>query len=568
MQLSLSKHWLVRPQVPPEQREVLRDYPPFLQQILYNRGIVDRATAESFLSGRCPEGCDPYALTGIHAAVARLKQAIQAGEPIAIYGDYDVDGVTSTVLLVQVLHSLGAVVSEYIPDRLEEGYGLNREALDALLGRGFKVVVTVDNGIRSLDEAAYAHQIGLDMIITDHHHPQEILPEAVAVIDPKQAGDSYPDKNLSGVGVAFKLAQALVQSFPGNGVYVEDWLDLVALGTVADLVPLVGENRYFVREGLKRIRAARRQGLYSLAEVSRLDIEKTNTGDIGFILGPRLNAAGRVESALKAFQLLNSNDILETGRLAQELDDQNQKRKLQTQAIEAQVEAMLAEKGAVSFLIFAYDESFSAGVVGLAASHLAEAYHRPAIVANRNEKFTRGSARSIPGFHITNALDECQELMEHHGGHEQAAGFTVKNENLDVLIARLMQIAERDLRQLDLRPQLVADIELPLNQVVPSLMNHLDLLQPLGEGNPEPVIVSRNLRVMYPKVVGKEGKHLKFKVTDGWATFDAIAFRQGHRLPEMSGMVDVAYTFERNDFNGWAGFQFNVKDIKRSGTPD
>jgi single-stranded-DNA-specific exonuclease len=250
------------------------------------------------------------------------------------------------------------------------------------------------------------------------------------------------------------------------------------------------------------------------------------------------------------------------------LNKHNEERKRQTQDIEVQVETMIAALQAENYLIFATDQGFKSGVVGLAASHIAESYHRPAIVAERGEQTTRGSARSIPGFHITRALDECADLLVRHGGHEQAAGFTVNNDVLDDLIQRLQTIAQRELAGSDLRPVVTIDLELPLKDATPALMEMLDRLQPFGESNLEPLFVSRNLRVMYPKVVGNEGKHLKFKVTDGWVTFDAIAFRMGSRLVEMNGTIDVVYTFERNDYNGRASFQLNVKDIKRSGIPD
>ncbi|MDD5371045.1 MAG: single-stranded-DNA-specific exonuclease RecJ [Anaerolineaceae bacterium] len=568
MQPSTLKHWIVRPSIPPETREALPEYPAHLQQLLFNRRIVDPVSARDFLEARCPDGCDPFSLTGMQSAVDRIGEAIRSGEAVAIYGDYDVDGVTATVLLVQALRALGGTASEYIPDRVEEGYGLNLDAMDLLKSQGVRLVITVDNGIRSLTEAAHARHIGLDLIITDHHQPQSGIPDAFAVIDAKQAGDCYPNKNLSGVGVAYKLVQALVQSFPQAGVISEDFLDLVALGTVADLVPLIGENRYFVTQGLQRIRNTRRQGVYSLANVSGLDIRKTNTSDIGFVLGPRLNAAGRVESAKTAFRLLMSTDAMEAGQLAQALEVHNQERKHQTQAIEVQVEAMIAAMQAENYLIFASDTNFKSGVVGLAASHIAEVYYRPAIVAERGEQTTRGSARSIPGFHITRALDECADLLVRHGGHEQAAGFTVDNELLDDLVRRLQGIALRELSSADLRPVITIDLDIPLKEATPALMETLDRLQPFGESNPEPFLVSRNLQVMYPKLVGKEGKHLKFKVTDGWITFDAIAFRMGSRLGDLTGRVDLVYTFERNDYNGRMSFQLNVKDIKRSGLPD
>ena len=294
MQPNHTKIWNPYPPITSEEKDALKGYSPIIQQLLVNRGIRTVASANEFLSACCPAGCDPFAILGMEIAVDRLLQAGSRQEKIAVYGDYDVDGVTATVLLVQVLQKLGMEVMEYIPNRFDEGYGLNNEALDSLFASGVRLVVTVDCGIRSVAEAEYARQIGLDLIITDHHHPLDSVPQALAVINPRQEGDSYPEKNLTGVGLAYKLAEGLLQKCPTDGVVLEDWLDLVALGTVADLAPLTGENRYLVRKGLARICEPKRPGLFSLANVAGLDITKTTSTDIGFILGPRLNAAGRL----------------------------------------------------------------------------------------------------------------------------------------------------------------------------------------------------------------------------------------------------------------------------------
>ena len=562
MQIPAYRRWQIAPALPAEANIALVEYPYPIRQILYNRGCLDADSAERYLRAQ-PEMYDPFQMIGMEDAVARILSAISMGEEIVVYGDYDVDGVTATALLVQVLQQMGGKARAYIPNRFDEGYGLNNEALDVLAQEQVRLVITVDCGIRSPVEAEHARSCGMDMIITDHHHPKDEIPNAWAVICPRQEGDPYPDKNLAGVGLAFKLAQALLLRHPVEGVSAEDWLDLVALGTVADLVPLVDENRGLVRAGLRILRMGRRQGVLSLAQAAGLNPERLTAGDISFGLAPRLNAAGRLESALAAFAMLMSTDPMEAGPLAQKLDDQNRQRQKITQEIQQAAELMAAEEVS-PHLIFAVHPEFNSGVVGLAASRLVEAYYRPAIVGQIGEETTRASCRSIPIFHITKALDECADLLVRHGGHAMAAGFTVSNHQLEELRVRLQAIAERELADQDLVPSLRADIELPLSEIRPSLLPYLDQLQPTGTNNPEAVFVARNLWVTNSRTVGAEKKHLKLTVTDGSITYDAIAFRQGHWQDQMPESVDLMFTFEKNNFQGREYLQLNVKDIQPS----
>jgi single-stranded-DNA-specific exonuclease len=546
--------------------------------VLFNRGYATDAEARGFLRAEVSFDTSPWQLTGMEATVARIFQAIDRSEPIAIYGDYDVDGVTATALLVQTLNALGANVREYIPNRFEEGYGINNEALSALKEQGVGLVISVDCGIRSPAEAAHARAIGLDLIISDHHHPDPAvaLPVAFAVINPKQSGDQYPDKDLAGVGVAYKIAQALAERKPQTVAgqpsveLLDDLLDLVALGTVADLAPLSGENRLLVRRGLERIRTTHRQGLFSLAAVSSLVLARTTAINIGFMLGPRLNAAGRLDSALAAFKLLTTPNVLEAGQLAQQLDVQNRERQTLTRKIQEQAEALALADDPDAPLLFAAHPDFNSGVVGLAAARLAETYYRPAIVGQTSETTTRCSCRSIPEFHITDALDQCKELLIRHGGHAAAAGFTVPNENLPELITRLKAIAREKLADRDLRPTLAADAVVPLDKMNDRVLRYLEMLQPTGYGNPEAVFVSRNVIVKSARTVGQDAKHLKMSVTDGHVTFDSIGFRLGALLPELPAgtRVDVLYTLETNEFNGRVSLQLNLRDVKKAGVPD
>lgn len=558
----LPKKWILAEKLPQEINLALGSYPEPIRQILYNRGCRTGQAAEMYLTAG-GQIHDPFLLKDMDRVVDRLEMALKKGEPIAIYGDYDVDGVTATVLLVEVLRALGGEVAEYIPNRFDEGYGLNVDALGQLADKGIKVVVTVDCGIRSPNEAEYARVRNIDLIISDHHHPRGDLPNAFAVICQKQEGDTYPNKNLAGVGLAYKIAQALVSKWKSEELRISDWLDLVALGTIADIVPLVDENRALVRAGLGRIRGGQRPGLFSLANVSGLDIQSVTATDIGFMLGPRLNASGRLDTALDSFRLLISKNMENAAPVALKLDSQNKERQKLTQ--ETQLKA--TEKAGIrgdEYILFAVDEHFNEGIVGLAAAKLTEAYYRPAIVGKKDKEFTRASCRSIPEFHITAALDECAELLVRHGGHAMAAGFTVRNENLNELISQMSAIASRELSQQVLQPKITADVGISFRELKPELLYYLDDLQPTGLGNPEALFMSTGLKVQRFKAVGSESKHLKLIVSESGITFDAIAFRKGEWALKMPEYVDLMYSFEKNEYNGFSSLQLNVKDLHPS----
>ena len=557
-----TKRWEVTPPLPPQAIEELSGYHPVLRQILYNRGYRTHEQARLFLDAQPPPGCQPLNMLNLPLAIERIKFAIHNHETIVVYGDYDADGVTATALLGSALKALGADVREYIPNRFDEGYGLNLEALSNLNEQGAKLIITVDCGIRSWDEAEYARSAGVDLIITDHHYPLDQLPPALAVINPKQSGDTYPDKNLAGVGLAYKLVEGLVGLVPSPKLDHKDYLDLVALGTVADLVPLTGENRSLVRFGLELIRQPIRQGVMALIGVSGLTPARINTTDIGYSLAPRLNASGRLESALASLRLLTASDPMVAGQLAQWLEIQNRERQKVMREIQLKSEQRIIVDEKVPLLLFDADPEYNPGVIGLAASRLTEQYYRPAIIASIGEQFTRGSCRSIPEFHITEALDQCKDLLDHHGGHAAAAGFTVRNELLDTLIDRLRSIATDKLADLDLRPKITAEVEILLSELKPDLLKYLNWLQPTGMGNPMPLFMSRGLRVSRQRAIGSDGAHLKLSVTDGRITYDAIAFRQGHWLAQLPPLIDVIYAFELNEFNGQVSLQLNVKDIR------
>ena len=569
------KHWNIPPHITPEADSALYKFPPILRQVLFNRGYATDAEARAYLNAKPDFDTDPFQMTGMRTAVDRIRTAIQNNQPIAIYGDYDVDGVTSTALLVETLTYFNANVRGYIPNRFEEGYGLNNEAMDKLKADGVQLVITVDCGIRSPNEALHARALGLDLIISDHHHPAEgDLPAAFAVINPKQPGDQYPDKDLAGVGIAYKIAEALLSDkevtsneAQGNSSLLNSLLDLVALGTVADLAPLVGENRILVRKGLRQMKQTTRQGLFSLAAVSDIKLAKVDAGNIGFSLGPRLNAAGRLKEALAAYELLITKDPSRAGQLAQELNVQNRERQSITREMQAQAETIALADDPNAYLLFAAREDFNSGVIGLAASRLTDTYYRPAIVASKGEEETRGSCRSIPEFHITDALDQCADLLVRHGGHAAAAGFTVRNENLSALVTRLKSIAAEKLSNADLKPTVTADAEVSLVDVRPELFEKcLKYLEPTGYGNPHAAFVARNVKVKNARAIGADAKHLKLALEDddGY-THDAIGFRLGEWQKKMPPRVDILFTYEVNEYNGRIGYQLNLKDIKEAG---
>lgn len=566
---SHKNRWLLQAPISEAASQELQKFPPVLRQALFNRGVATAEQANRFLRAEAPFDTSPWQMKDMQSAVARILSAIEAGELIAVYGDYDVDGVTATALLVSALKAIGANAREYIPNRFDEGYGLNREALSQLKESGTALVISVDCGIRSPGEAEHARGIGLDLIITDHHEPAGDLPQALAVLNPKQPGDDYPEKYLAGVGIAYKLAQALFEKHPPERLNPESLLDLVALGTVADLAPLTGENRMLVRGGLRQLRAAQRQGTVSLAAVSDISLPKVSAINIGFALGPRLNASGRLESALDSYRLLVTEDVFEAGTLAQKLDVQNRERQRLTRDIQAKAEALaVGDAEQAPLMLFAVDPGFNPGVVGLAAARLTEAYYRPSVVGHNDGEFTRCSCRSIPEFHITKALDECAELFERHGGHAAAAGFTIRNEHLPELQTRLAAIAERELAGNDLRHTYLADAEVQLPELTFDLLKYLDYLEPTGYGNPGTVFITRNAKIVSGRAVGSDAKHLKLAVSDGRVTFDCIGFRLGEWANQLPERADLLFTFETNEFNGRTTLQLNLKDLKPAGMPD
>ncbi len=568
---SRQKRWEVSPRAPESHFEKFPDVQKLVVQILYNRGFTDPQEIYPFLRHQW-DGGDPYVLQGMSEAVERILWAIKHQELIAIYGDYDADGVTSTALMIDLLSQLGAKVRPYIPDRFDEGYGLNNEAISLLASQGVKVMLTVDCGIRSVDEVKHANSLDLDVIITDHHSVGDEIPPALATINPKQDACIYPFKELAGVGLAYKFAQALLSSgapevqLNGSTPQANDLLDLVALGTVADLAPLYGENRKLVAQGLELLNhRPLRPGLAALK--TKIGLRKAITaGTIGFMLGPRLNAAGRLDNALAAFDLLMVQNELEAAHLANWLDQQNQERQALTMRMVSMAREDVLATQADQLLYFVRHPEFNPGVVGLAASRLTEEFYRPSLVAEQGDEKTKGSARSIPEFHITAALEKCADLLLRYGGHAAAAGFTLKNENVPAFMDRLQNIAKDELTNLDLRPTISIDGELNLRGVRDSLVEDIQALQPFGYGNTTPCFVSRNLSIKSKRTVGQEQQHLKLNLDDGKQPWGAIGFRQGDWAEKLGvgDKIDVVYNLEFNEWNGSRQMQLNIKDLRPS----
>ncbi len=565
----LPRRWEVAPPAPDSYRSALPEVHPVVAQILYARGLSDPAVARAFLR-REPGPDNPFDLHGMHQAVDRIRRAIRAGEPIAVYGDFDADGVTATALLVLALRSLGANVRPYIPHRVREGYGLNQQAVRELAAAGVRLLVTVDCGIRFPREIALARRLGMDVVVTDHHLVGDQPLEAVAVVNPHQERCLYPYENLAGVGLAYKLAQALLRvnrkvplknSIP---LSEEDLLDLVALGTVADLAPLTGENRALVSRGLERLNQSPRPGVEALMRQAGLQPGKVDAWAVGFVLAPRLNAPGRMEHADLAYRLLMAEHPEEANRLAQELDSLNRKRQQLTAEMQERARAIVLEEQADWPLFFVAGPEFPAGIVGLVAARLVEEFYRPAVIVERREPLSRGSARSIPEFHIASALDRCADLLDRHGGHAAAAGFTVRTDRLDALQSRLLDEAARCLAGVELTPVLRIDAEVPLRAMTGQLWEALQQLQPFGEGNPEPLFLSRSVWVRRAVAVGAEGAHLKLTLSDGMAIWDGIAFGQGAWAGRMPERADIVYHLRRDEWNGAVRIQLHVQDWREA----
>ncbi|MGC9359442.1 MAG: single-stranded-DNA-specific exonuclease RecJ [Anaerolineae bacterium] len=567
----LAQRWTHRPVAPAAFLGSLPDLDPVLVRVLYARGYRDIEAIQAFLDP--PSALqNPFEMRGVTEAIQRILGAVTRGERIVVYGDFDADGVTATTLLTSALRMLTSNVQHYIPDRFDEGYGLNADSLERLAQEGANLVITVDCGIRSRAEIAHARSVGLEMIITDHHSVPSQLPADVTIINPKQPGCDYAFKDLAGVGVAYRLTDALFAAARKTGLAPQNldprpFLDLVAIGTVADMVPMVGENRVLARAGLERIRSAPRVGVRELVRVSGTPLSQVDSQAIAFRLAPRINAAGRLDTAHAAYRLLASEDPAEAAQLAQQLDAINDERK-QLLDTQTQAAARIAREQASAPLLFIQGPDYHEGIVGLIASRLCETYYRPTLVMRADGESARGSARSIPEFHITHALEACDDLLVRYGGHAQAAGFTLRANQLSTFRERLLQHAAERLAPHELAPQHRADALVSLGEISESTVDALSQLEPVGEENPEAVLATIGLEVRSVRPVGRQSKHLQLRVGDGTVERSVIAFRMGHLAREISpgDAIDLMYVPSINTWQGRSSLQLRATAIRPSRT--
>lgn len=536
-----------------------------MARTLINRGIESVEQAKRFLSASLEEMYDPYLMTDMEDAVDRILMAIEENAKICIYGDYDVDGVTSTALCVNVLRKLEADVMYYIPVRADEGYGLNEEAVEYLAQQEVNLIVTVDCGIRSIDVVEKVQELGMDIIVTDHHECGENLPQALAVINPHRGDCSYPFAELAGVGVALKLMQAVTDSV-GCGELVGAVMDLAAIGTVADVVPLLDENRVIVKNGLKVLQDTENVGLQALIEISGLMDKEISAYNIAFVLAPRINAAGRLADASRCVELLITEDSSLAHEIAEELEKENRER----QRIEAEIQEQAIKKLSTEeryekdLIIVLEDENWHPGVIGIVASRVVDQYSKPAILIAKDAELGKGSARSMRGFNIYEAMCRCSELFEKFGGHEMAAGLTVKAKNIEVLRKKLNEIAAEMLEGKELLPEIMVDYKLEAEDMNLKTAKQLKMLEPFGMGNANPSFVCRNLQIVDRRLVGTSGKHISLNLYDGQNNVKAIAFNMGNLFNVLSigKKIDIICCMDINLWNNNENLQLVIKDIK------
>jgi single-stranded-DNA-specific exonuclease len=539
--------------------------PEIIARALINRGINTVPKVEAFLNTDLDSLYDPYLMHGMDRAIGRILEAIKCKDKICVYGDYDVDGITSTSLMIRTLKELGSDAVYYIPNRIEEGYGLSISSMDKIKELGVSLIVTVDCGIRSNEVVDYAQSLGMEVIVTDHHECEGELPKALSIVNPHQPDCSYPHKGLAGVGVAYKLVSALL-SRAGNDTFAKELLDIVSIGTIADVVPLLDENRIIVRNGLERIKNTNNEGIKALLEVCGLSGKELNAYNVAFMLAPRINAAGRIADASECVELLLTNNAERAMEIAKKLDLDNKER----QAIENEIlnsaaaiieKTMDVEKDRVLVL---GNENWHIGVVGIVASRLVDKFYLPTFIMSIDGELSKGSARSISGFNLFEAMSKHSDIFEKYGGHEMAAGFTIKTERIDELRESMNFEAESTMGKEKLLPELLVDYKLSPEDINLETIRQLKALEPFGIGNPSPLFVYRGLKVLSSKAVGNESKHLSLKLYDGVNEIKCIAYNLGSMQKVLSTgkKIDIICSVENNIWNNIESVQLNIKDIK------
>lgn len=563
--------WKISPKIEIKNQEKFNLHPTVVE-ILFRRGIKTEAEVESFMYPNYEKDTvDPFLLSGIKEVVERIAVAREKKEKVLIFGDYDADGITASLVLRQTLRWLGIEAQTYIPNKELEGYGMNLMAVEKFSKEGINLIISVDCGISSIVEVARAKELGMDVIITDHHYVPEKIPLADAVVNPKLKNNAGDFGDLAGVGVAFKLAQALCEKLlPEKKEQLKWLLDLVAIGTVADCVSLTGENRMLVKYGLVVLSKTRRSGLLELFKVGRIRIDEDNFPDaqkISFQIAPRINAAGRMDHAKIAFDLLLEDDRVKAREMALEVEAHNQNRQKITKQIVEEVIAEAEEKFKNKKFIFARSEHFPLGIVGLAAGRVADKFNKPTAVFKKEKQTSSGSFRSISQLDIIEVIQECSEFLEKFGGHSQAAGVTVKNENFEKFCEKLDSVIEKKLDGADISPELEIDAELTIEDIGFKLSDEIKKMEPFGQGNREPVFSGRNFIVQDLKWVGNGEKHLKLflRPDDGSPRiFEAIGFSvpEEFRRLKQGDKVDIAFNLGQDEWNGSKKLQLKIIDLK------
>ena len=556
------KGWHILPPVPRGHPLGKCGLSPLITQLLFNRGLADSSQVEPFLRADKRLSSDPFLLQDMEMAVTRIYRAILGGEKIAVYGDFDADGITATALLVEGLNTFNVHASPYIPHRMNEGHGLKIAAVETLHKEGVSLIITVDCGITGVAPVKKAQRLGIDVIITDHHTPTEELPPAFALINPKRTGSHFPFIELAGVGVAYKLLQALMTGV-SKEAQLETVTDLVALGTVADMTPLLGENRYLVSTGIQRLNAAPRLGLKELLIKAGITSGSITSEHITWAIAPRLNTASRLENALPSYELLMTDSADRADELTRWLEQKNTERQqLTTRATDAARKQVLAQP--LEPLLMVKADEFSAGISGLVANRLTDEFYRPTVVIRTGKKVSTGSCRSIPEFNIIEALTHCRDLFLEYGGHAAAAGFMILTHNLPHLYERLLKLAGEQLTGVDLRAKIDIDAEVMLKDLAGNAYRTIQQLAPFGQANPQPIFVSRNVKVVDSRIMGNNGSHLRLKLGQGGMVWDAVAFGFGSNQSELSAPIDIVYNLELDQWNGKSTLRLNLLDFGKT----
>lgn len=562
--------WKYRIESLPESRE--GKYHPVVEALLDARGYINETAREHFLFPNFDRDIhDPFLFSQMSRVVERIGLVKKNGERVGILGDYDADGVTSSVIMREALMALGVSVSVFIPEKLNEGHGLNMNAVEFFSREGVKLLLTLDCGMTNHSEITSAKNYGMDVIVIDHHNVPKVLPEAFAIINPKLPGETYPFRELCGAGTSFKVAQALYARYLPQETEQLKWiLDVVAVGTVADVMPLVGENRVIVKYGLIVLGKTRRVGFQEMFSVSNIKINenaKPNARTIGFQIAPRINAASRMAHAMLAYNLLIEKDQAHARVLALELDAHNTARQKISACLAEEVRTIASEKYADKKFIFAVEEHFPYGIVGLIAGRVAREFRKPTCVMTKGKETSRGSFRSIPEINIIETLSECGDLIVKFGGHSQAAGMTIRNENLEAFYEKFNSLIEERLTNIVTEPELWIDAKLKPEYISPKLLSDIALFAPFGDGNPEPVFMLENMCVEEARLVGNGEKHWKLKLAteNSGKIFDAIGFSLGETFPDLrkGERMDIVFQLNENTWNGSTSIQLKLLDLRR-----